>query len=304
MSTDLAVVDRAAALDRPDDRPVVITSDQIALVKATLAPDATNDELELFFYDCRRRGVHPLDKLIHFTKRQGKYTPVTSIDFFRSRAGRTREHMGTDDAVFCGEPGSIDFAASVTVYRLVQHEKCAFTATARFLEFAPPPPNDFMWRKMPFNQLAKCAEAQALRKGFPQELDGLHIVDEMEHVDVDQAPPKTVKRASDKVVSTGAAGELTAALKVKDVRVFGKDKDNYAVTLVGATTEYTTKDQSLALELEKFKGTDHLVRLTFVDNDYQGKTYHNLKSFTVVEPPTPAPATGAPMTAGDIPFGR
>ena len=27
-----------------------------------------------------QQGVHPLDKLIHFTKRGGRYTPITSID--------------------------------------------------------------------------------------------------------------------------------------------------------------------------------------------------------------------------------
>ena len=293
MSTDLAVVDRA---------PVVITSDQVALIKATVAPDATDAELELFFYDCRRRGVHPMDKLIYFTKRQGKYTPVTSIDFFRSRAGATREHMGTDDAVYTGQPGDLDFAATVTVYRQVQLEKCAFTATARFAEFAPPPPNNFMWQRMPHNQLAKCAEAQALRKGFPLELEGLHIVDEMQNLDGD-GQPKTVKRASEKKPMTPATvpekstAFVTDARAVKDVRVFGQNKDNYAVTLVGDSYEFTTKDAGLALELEKFKGTDHRVQLTYENNDFKGKTYHNLKSVTVVDP------SGDPMpTAGDIPF--
>jgi len=294
MSTDLAVVDRA---------PVVITSDQVALIKATVAPDATDAELELFFYDCRRRGVHPLDKLIHFTKRQGKYTPVTSIDFFRSRAGATREHMGTDDAVYTGQPGDLDFAATVTVYRQVQLEKCAFTATARFAEFAPPPPNNFMWQRMPHNQLAKCAEAQALRKGFPLELEGLHIVDEMQNLDGD-GQPKTVKRASEKKPmppppSAPAASThfVTTPAAVKDVRVFGTNKDNYAITLVTDSWEYTTKDAAIALELEKFKGTDHRIEITFEDRDFKGKTYHNLLKFRVVD------GAGSPMpTAGDIPF--
>jgi phage recombination protein Bet len=293
MSTDLAVIDRA---------PVVITTDQVTLIKATVAPEATDAELELFFYDCRRRGVHPLDKLIHFTKRQGKYTPVTSIDFFRSRAGATREHMGTDDAVFTGQPGDLDFAATVTVYRQVQLEKCAFIATARFAEFAPPPPNNFMWQRMPHNQLAKCAEAQALRKGFPLELEGLHIVDEMDHVEGSAGPPKTVQRASEKkpmatataTPATTIGGLVTDPRAVKDVRVFGTNKDNYAVTLVGDSFEFTTKVAALALELEGFKGTDHQVALTFENNDYKGKTYHNLKSFTVADAPMP--------TAGDIPF--
>jgi len=132
-----------------------------------------------------------------------------------------------------------------------------------------------------------------------------------EHIlDDEGATPKTVKRASEKPKSAAAAGALvTPALKVKDVRVFGKDKDNFAVTFIGHSIEYTTKAEKLALEIEKFKGTDHLLRLTFVVNQSGDKTYHNLKSFEVVEPTPPAtqppPAAATPMpTAGDIPFGR
>jgi hypothetical protein len=77
--TELAVIDRQPL-------QVVITNEQMELAKATVAKDATDAEFALFVYDCRRRGVHPLDRLIHFTKRGGKYTPVTSIDMFRARA--------------------------------------------------------------------------------------------------------------------------------------------------------------------------------------------------------------------------
>jgi phage recombination protein Bet len=158
---------------------IVITAEQKELVKKTVFPDATDAELQLFFFDCTRRGIHPLDKLIHPTKRNGKYTPITSIDLFRQRASESGEHMGTDDAVYTGDAGQKDFAASVTVYKHLRGEKCAFTATARWSEYCPPAGSDFMWRKMPHLMLAKCAEALVLRKAFPQQLHGLYTNEEM-----------------------------------------------------------------------------------------------------------------------------
>jgi hypothetical protein len=122
------------------------------------------------------------------------------------------------------------------------------------------------------------------------------------------APPKRVQRTSERPAS-GAGGLVTAALKVKDVRIFGKDRDNYAVMLVGDGNEYTTKNEKLARELGGFKGTDHLVKIAYVDNASAGKIYHNIKSFEVTglrgdEPTSPPPATTPPPTAGEIPFGR
>jgi hypothetical protein len=316
MTTDLALRIRTS------DTPVVITEDQADLIKRTLAAEATDAELALFFYDCRRRGVHPLDKLIHFTKRKGKYTPVTSIDFFRSRAAATGAHMGTTDPEYTGTPDDPSFAATITVFRLVQGQTCAFTATARYVEYLPDAGNDFMFRKMPHNQIGKCAEALALRKAFPQELDGLHTVDELARDGGDAAPAptpaKTVRRASSAATASASSAPIPAMLvtgahRIKDVRPFGKDRANFAITLVDddAAREYTTKDAPLALELEHFKGTDHAIRLTYETKDWNGKTYHNIKSFTVDAPapeaaaPEPkTPPADPPLTAGQIPFSR
>lgn len=171
----LAVVDAAGG--------PLVTPDQLDLVKKTIAKDATPDELKLYLYDCARQGVHPLDKLVHFTKRSGKYTPITSIDFMRIRAAETNEYAGSDDAVFSpslmGSGDTHPLGATVTVWRLVQGTRCGFTASARWAEYKPDQ-NDFMWKKMPHTMLAKCAEALALRKGFPKQLAGLYAKEEME----------------------------------------------------------------------------------------------------------------------------
>ena len=158
----------------------VVTREQLALIKRTVAAGATDAELELFLFDCARRGVHPLDRLLHFTKRSGRYTPVVGIDYLRTRAADTGEMAGSDDAVFDEDART----ATVTVYRLTRGTRYAYSATARYTEYVPDPgPNgrgDTLWRKMPHVMLGKCAEALALRKAFPQQLAGLYVNEELE----------------------------------------------------------------------------------------------------------------------------
>ena len=157
-----------------------ITTEQLELIKKTVAKDATADELRLFLHDCARQGVHPLDHLLHFTKRGGRYTPVTSIDLMRMRAAETGEYAGNDEYEFTGTPGRPGFKAVARVWRLVQGHRVAFARPARWEEYCPPPGQDHMWRRMPHVMLGKCAEAQALRAGFPRQLHGLYAAEELQ----------------------------------------------------------------------------------------------------------------------------
>lgn len=190
-----------ALAERPID---TLPKDQIELIRRTVANGATNDELALFLYDCQRRGIHPLDKLLHFTKRGGKYTPVTSIDYMRSQAAMTGEMAGSDDPIFTMDGGKL-VSASVTVYRITQGQRFAYGATARWSEYCPD--NAPMWKRMPHTMLGKCAEALALRKAFPQQLAGLYAREEMDQADghgyvveapavVSTSPPATQMRPS------------------------------------------------------------------------------------------------------------
>ena len=169
-----------------------VSKKEFELIKRTVAKGATNEELHLFNYDCRRRGVSPLDGLIYFTKVNGKYTPITSIDFLRSQAASTGEYAGNTDAIFSDDEDGHPLSATVTVCRLVQGQRCDFTATARFSEYLPRA-GSHMWEKMPRTMVAKCAEALALRKGFPQETSGLYTADEMEQAEPAYAPTTTTQ---------------------------------------------------------------------------------------------------------------
>lgn len=184
-SRALVVVEEAKALS--------LTNAKIDLITRTVAKDHTPDELAIFLYQCRRTGLDPLSRQIYSIKRQGKATIQTGIDGYRLVAQRTKQYAGMDEVLF--DEGLTEYemlrdgrehpiTCTVTVYRLVDGIRTAFWGTAAWIEYKPAPGasgnGDSMWRKMPHTMLSKCAEALALRRGFPQELGGIYTHEEME----------------------------------------------------------------------------------------------------------------------------
>jgi phage recombination protein Bet len=163
------------------------------LILRTVCDDKTTDaEFEFFIETCKLRNLNPLAKQIYFIRRSGRPTFQTSIDGFRLIAARTGEYAGCDPVEYDTEAEDHPNKATCTVYRMVQGEARAFTASARWREYEGTrastgqkyPTN---WDDMPYLMLGKCAESLALRKAFPEDLSGLYTDDEMDQADRAQA---------------------------------------------------------------------------------------------------------------------
>lgn len=179
----------------------IIDSEQLEILKNQYSRDLNELEFRAFIHVCRSTNLDPLRKQIYAVKRDGKMVVQTGIDGFRAIAFRTQQYAGRDETQFDYDKDKL-IRAKVTVYKLLGGLRCPFTATANWDEYYPGEKLGFMWRKMPEVMLGKCAEAQALRMAFPEELSGLYSDTEMQQADGlrDESAKqikKTVKEAID-----------------------------------------------------------------------------------------------------------
>jgi phage recombination protein Bet len=195
----------STALIRHDSRPEMDDT-QKDLIKRTICKGSSDDELALFIQQCQRTGLDPFSRQIYATKRWDKNAgkEVMSIqvwiDGFRLVADRTGKYDGQEGPFWCGSdgewkdvwvPDEPPVAAKVVVYKTGLSKP--LTGIAKWSEYVQTTkegrPTSF-WSKMPSNQLAKCAEALALRKAFPHELSGLYTPEEMSQAETVARPPE------------------------------------------------------------------------------------------------------------------
>jgi len=123
-----------------------------------------------------------------------KLTIVTTIDALRLIADRTHCYSPGRDTEFVGTDIKYTEApeyARVFVKKFAGETWHEYSGQAYFSEYVQLTRDGKvtgMWARMPRNQLAKCAEAQALRRGFPLELGGLYVFEELEQAERARVP--------------------------------------------------------------------------------------------------------------------
>lgn len=174
-------------------RALALSDDElIPVLRSSLYPGAADAAIKLVIGYCRASGLDPMQKPVHLVPMRVKKVGggrddyewrdvvMPGIGLYRTQASRTGELAGIDEPVFGpdvpmpGVPGKeVPQWCRVTVYRVIGGQPRAFTAREIWTENYATAGKDSiapnaMWSRRPYGQLAKCAEAQALRKAFPE----------------------------------------------------------------------------------------------------------------------------------------
>lgn len=221
------------------ERKVSLSVEDIALLKATVCKDHTDDEVKLFARYCEAKGLDPFGREIYSIKRQGKPTFQMGIDGLRAKAEESGEYDG-QETEWCGEDGVWKdiwisglppYAARVKINRKGCEKP--FVGIALWTEYKPAT-DDWMWKKMPSSQLAKCAEAIGFRKAFPRKLGGIYSAEEMQQAGGSTTEAPKIARPK----------PLRAEVKeeVKDAEIVESRPEEYSEPPIGASSEPETLD--------------------------------------------------------------
>lgn len=175
-------------------------------LKNSLYTGARDESIKMVLDYCKAAKLDPMQKPVHIVPMSvrnaltGKYeykdVVMPGVGLYRIQAARSNQYAGVSEPEF-GEDvtcnlGGVEITypkwCRVTVKKIVNNTIVEFTAKEYWLENYATKKDELapntMWKKRPYGQLAKCAEAQALRKAFP-EIVGQHpTAEEMEGKDI------------------------------------------------------------------------------------------------------------------------
>lgn len=189
----------------PSEKPWLLNTEEITLIKNNVAKGASDEELKFLLTVARRYRLDPFKQQIWFVRRFDKnadngrggkgahiWTPQVGINGLLFAAGRDHKHdLGSISLPEYGPMVKIGNLlapewARVKVWK--KGEAQPTEAEAWWSEYAPEDLSKApFWRKMPRRMLAKCATALAIRQAYP-DLGGLLIPEECDRMSEDVTP--------------------------------------------------------------------------------------------------------------------
>ena len=226
--------------------PDTYSGRQLALIRNTVAADCNDIEFDLFVTVARNAGLDPFRKQISalvFNKKnpdKRRMSIVTGIDGLRviaARSGKYRPDEDEPEFTFDDAEKSATNPVGLVKARVriwIMDERGDWkpvSGVAYWDEFAPiadewgedertgkrkPTGRKVLdtsgqWGRMPRVMLAKCAEAQALRKAFPEDLSGLYERAELDQAQVaDHLPSEVIGQhlTDERLTKIGAGGAI------------------------------------------------------------------------------------------------
>ena len=188
---------------------------ELEIIRDNVAKGATNKELQFFLTVCAKRNLDPILKQIYWTPKG----MMTSIDGLRVIAYRTGRYRPGKKEHILNEKGNLE-QARATVFQLFTyedgtHEWFEVTEEASLNEYIANTPT---WRKMPEVMLKKCAEAQALRRAFPEEMGSLYATEELDQANEGREskpePPKQAGKSLKQIAKLHPSNKLQGTIDV------------------------------------------------------------------------------------------
>jgi len=237
---------------------VSISKNVLKVLKDTLYPGSSDEEAQMIIEYCTERKVDPMLKPVHLVPmyvstgkkdhnkkdiKGMRSVVMPGIGLYRIIAERSGCYAGLSDPVF-GEDISETVGAmkitypkwcKITVKKILNNGSIAeFSATEYWKEnYASKSKDDStpnaMWSKRIYAQLAKCAEAQALRKAFPDSIGNEHTYEEIQGKEHDfHDEPKHIPSKSTIIVKAIESVDFKKSLQ--------EDFDEFLININNAET--------------------------------------------------------------------
>ena len=187
------------------------------VLQSSLYPGAAPASIKMVIGYCKASGLDPMRKPVHLVPMwdskasQMRDVVMPGIGLYRTDAARTGEYAGITEPEYGPDTTEVIGGVEITYpkwcritvsRRMPSGEIVKFTATEFWREnyavkggkeksIAP----NAMWQRRPYGQISKCAEAQALRKAFP-EVGSQPTADEMEGKVMDMGQAEVVPPAA------------------------------------------------------------------------------------------------------------